>query len=99
MDSLIVVGAALVMSGALNVFLVFALKSAMRDMKELAREGLLAARAESAGDLATASLVAHQAAAEREQAPDKKAKHVSGPAIPVLQGRDGRPIFPMRPVG
>lgn len=97
MDSLIVVGAALVMSGALNVFLVFALKSAMRDMKELAREGLLAARAESAGDLATASLVAHQAAAEREQ-PAKPVKQ-SKPEIPVLQGRDGRPIFPMRPVG
>lgn len=102
MDSVtILMGCMLFISGTVNVILVWSLKSAMSDMKELAREGLLASRAESAGDLATASVVAHQAAVERDEKPNKKEKNVANmkPDIPTLIGHDGRPIFPMRPIG
>lgn len=93
----------LVCSGGLNIFLVASLKGALKDMKELAREGLLASRAESASDLATASLVAHQAALEREQPIDKKVKQAGvvniDPKIPHLVGRDGHQLFPLKPLG
>lgn len=93
----------LIMSGSLNVFLVMSLRGALKDMKELAREGLLASTAQSADDLVSASLTAHQAALEREQPIDKKVKQAGvvniDPKIPHLVGRDGHQLFPLKPLG
>lgn len=93
----------LVMSGGLNIFLVLSLRSALKDMKELAREALLASVAESAGDLAASSLIAHQSALERELPADKKVKQAGvvnlDPKIPHLIGRDGHQLFPLKPLG
>lgn len=100
MDSLILI--ALLVSLLFNFFLLFLVRQSQKDIKEIARESLLASKATSAEDLAGAAIIAHQAAEDRENPPKPLATGLANPNAPEppqLRGHDGRVLQALRPLG
>lgn len=85
----------------LNFALLYMLRASMRDIREVATEALLASKAQSAEDFASAQIQVHAATQEREVAPTSKP--AAGVVnmdnnIPQIRGHDGRILEALRPM-
>jgi len=87
-------------------FQTWTLRQTQKDLNEIATEALLASRAQSAEDLSTASILAHQAALERAAPAPKAAarRPVIEDPTPLrdktkFTGPDGKVLQVLRPLG